>query len=201
MQVKILAWVCLYCILIFSLFSFVTLKISIVYGLGLILVFILILLFFTIPAYKTRMDLSSKFCTDIIQSASSISDILMTISESNGNSEILINIYSFNSKFRLAINATPPLPKKIEDECNAVSNKLSEILNEYDAKQNGRIYVNFDALSVGITALLLLDNPSHIERASLRLAVRGYSEHFSFIGEEKKSIIREINNSIINPSL
>ncbi len=201
MQIKIISWVCLYCILILFIFSFVTLKISIVYGWGLILVFILILLIFTIPVYKTRMELSSNFCLDIIKLASPISRILMTISESNSNSEILVNIYSFDSKFRVAINANPPLPKKIEDECNSISSKVSEMINEYDAKQNGRIYVNFDSLSVGITALLLLDRPSHNVRVSLRLSVQGFSKFFSFIGDEKKSAIREINNSIIYQSL
>lgn len=201
MRIKIIGTVCLYCVVLLSIFSFVTLKIDVPYGLGLIFLFLLMLLFFTIPAYRTRMSLSKKFCLDIIKLASPLSGMLPTISEANSNSEILINIYSFDSKFRLVINATTPIFKKLEDECDALSNKLSEILNEYEAKQNGRIYVNFDALLVGIIALLLLDPHIYNVRVTLRLSVQGLSEHFSFIDDEKKSAIREIKHSIIYQAL
>src|SRR5687768_13311089 len=161
MQIKIIGTVCIYCVVFLSFFLFVTLKIDVLYGLALILVFLLLILFFTIPAYKTRLDLSKKFCLDIIKLASPLSSMLVSIIESNSNNEILVNIYSFDSKFRLVINATTPILKKVEDEYNTISNKLSEVLNQYDAKQNGRIYVNFEALLVGIIALLILDHHIH----------------------------------------
>lgn len=201
MQIKIIARVCIYCVLLLSIFSFITLKIDVLYGLGLILVFLLLLLLFTIPAYKTRLGLSKNFCLDIIKLASPLSEMLPRISESNSDNVIQVNIYSFDSKVRLVINGTTPILKTLEDECNAISNKLSEILSEYDAKQKGRIYVNFDSLLVGVIALLLLDRNIYSARVSLRLSLQGYSEHFSFIGDERKSAIRQIKNSIIYQSL
>lgn len=201
MQTKIIGTVCIYCVVLLSIFSFVILKIHVLYGLGLILVFFLLLLFFTIPAYRTRLGMSKKFCLDIIKLASPLSGMLPTISEANSNNEILVNIYSFDSKFRLVVNATTPVLKKLEDDCNTISHKLTNILNEYDAKQNGRIYVNFDSLLVGIIALMLLDRQITNVRVSLRLSVQGYSEHFSFIDDEKKSAIREIKHSIVYQAL
>jgi hypothetical protein len=201
MQIKIIGSVCIYCVLLLSFFSFVTLKIDVLFGLGLILVFLLLILFFTIPSYKTRLGLGKNFCLDIMKLASPLSGMLPTIRESNSNNEILVNVYSFDSKFRLVINPTTPSLKKLEDQCNTISNKLSEILNEYDVKQNGRIYVNFDSLLVGIIALLLLDCHIYDVRVTLRLSIKGYSEHFTFMDDGKKSAIREIKHSIIYQSL
>jgi hypothetical protein len=133
--------------------------------------------------------------------ASPLSGVLPKISESNSNNEIRVNIYSFDSKFRLVLHAATPIQNKIEDECNIISNKLSKILRDYDTRQNGRIYVNFDSLLVGIIAVMLLDRNIHNMKVSLRLSLQGYSEHFSFIGLEKKSAILEIKKSIIYQSL
>jgi hypothetical protein len=201
MQIKIIGRVCIYCVLLLSVFSFVALKISMGYGLGLILVFLILLLCFTIPAYKTRLDLSKKFCHVIIKLASPLSSMLTSISQSNSNNEIVVNIYSFDSKFRLVINSPTSILKNIEDECNTISNKLSEILNEYEAKQNGRVYVNFDSLLVGVIALLLLDGHIDNVKVSLRISVQGYSEYFSFKGDEKRPVFREIKSSLIYQSL
>jgi hypothetical protein len=200
MQTKIIGYVCVYCVLLLSIFLFFALKIGMLYGLA-VIVLLLLILFFTIPAYRTRLDLGKKFCHDIVKLASPLSSILVSISHSNINKEILVNIYSFDSKFKLIINATTPILKNLEDECNAISNKLSEILCEYDAKQNGRIHVNLDALLVGVVALLLLDCHIHNVRVSLRLSVQGYNEQFSFIDDEKRYAIREIKNSIIYQAL
>src|SRR5688572_15638009 len=128
MQIKIVGYVCIYSVLLLSIFSFFTLKIGMLYGLT-VIVFLLVILFFTIPAYKTRMDLSKQFCRDIIKLASPLSGILPTISQSNSNNDIVANIYSFDSKFRLVINSSTPILKNLEDECNTISNKLSEILH------------------------------------------------------------------------
>jgi hypothetical protein len=201
MQIRIIGRVCVYCVLLLCIFLFVTLKIDMLYGLGLIFVFCFLLLFFTIPAYKTRLDLSKDFCHDIIKLASPLSSMLMSIRESNGSSEILLNIYSFDSKFGLVVNATRPIPKELDGEYNTISNELSEILNEYEAKQSGRIYVNFDGLLVGVIALLILHHDINSVRVSLRLSVQGYSESFCLLGDEKKSAVREIKNSIIYQSL
>lgn len=160
-----------------------------------------LLLFFTIPAYRTRVGLGRNFCVDVPRMASPLSGMLPAISGSNSNDEIRVNIYAFDSKFRLVINGTTSVPKELEDECNSVSDKLSQILYEYDAKQNGRIYVNFDGLLVGLIALLLLDRDIYNVKVSIRLSVQGYNGHFSFTGDEKQSVIREIKNSLICQSL
>lgn len=199
MRIKIIARICIYCLLLFSIFLFVAVKIDSLYGLGLIIVFILILFFFTIPAYRTRLGLSKKFCHDIIKSSDRLA--LLTFLESNTKSEIHINIYSFDSKFGLVINAPLDSLEIIEKECLSISNEFSEILKKYDSQKDASGHVNFDSLLVGMIAILLLDHYTYCVKISLKLSVRGYNESFSFMDDHKRDIIRSIKHSLVWQSL
>lgn len=78
---------------------------------------------------------------------------------------------------------------------------MSEVLREYDANKDPRVYVNFDSLMVSLMALLLLDHYVDGGRVSLKLSFKGYHESFSFIGDKRGDVVRSIKHSVIYQSL